>query len=86
MKLPVVYLPFESGIVYTYCHCAIDTLFTRQSPVKSVVKFGWAKQASESSKKRRLYGHKPDAIICRFGWELAFIEVKPGLIWKICGN
>ncbi|KAG0371182.1 hypothetical protein BGZ54_009541 [Gamsiella multidivaricata] len=77
MKLPTEYLSFESDTEGTYCHGAVDALFTRQFPAKSVFKLDWANKESEGSKERRGNRYKPNAIISRYKRELAFVKVKP---------
>ncbi|KAF9081957.1 hypothetical protein BGX27_004693 [Mortierella sp. AM989] len=78
IKLPVEYLSFEDGVEDTFCHGVIDALFTTKFPSHFVYHFDWANKMAEGSKELRGGdGYKPDAIISRYGNELAFFEIKP---------
>ncbi|KAF9580152.1 hypothetical protein BGW38_003313 [Lunasporangiospora selenospora] len=79
LKLPLDFLPFERGLEYTYCHGVIDTLLTRQFPVRSKYHLDWANKEAQGSKERRANMYKPDWIISSRNnrQELAILEVKP---------
>ncbi|KAK3810188.1 MAG: hypothetical protein J3Q66DRAFT_404949 [Benniella sp.] len=77
LKLPLESHTFEKSVEDTFCHGAIDTLFTHFFPRRGVYDLEWANKEASGSKERRYNGYKPDAIVSRDGCEIFFLEVKP---------
>ncbi|KAI7828590.1 hypothetical protein BC939DRAFT_60983 [Gamsiella multidivaricata] len=77
LKLSLEYHCFEKDLEDTFCHAALDTLFSLYFPKKGKYVLDWANKETEGPKERRKNGYKPDAIISRGCREIAFVEVKP---------
>ncbi|KAG0369688.1 hypothetical protein BGZ54_009178 [Gamsiella multidivaricata] len=74
LKLSLEYHCFEKDLEDTFCHAALDTLFSLYFPKKGKYVLDWANKETEGPKERRKNGYKPDAIISRGCREIAFVE------------
>lgn len=70
------YCAYDGQIEDTYVHGIVDALLIEQFPTWSQYKLDWANLVTEGSKIRRIHGNKPDGVLKKEGFEVAFMEIK----------
>ncbi|KAF9154058.1 hypothetical protein DFQ26_000358 [Actinomortierella ambigua] len=78
LKLPRRFLAFRQQNEDTHAHSSLDLMMTMIFPSRfRSIELCWANKPSVGSKDRRGDPNKPDAMLLKDTFEVAFVEIKP---------